>query len=204
MIVISGTGRSGTSFTARLLSFLGHSLGRGPRIGHRKAGRGLAGGEDAQIAGINKALVNSLPVDPSLLRGVASCKDAVKDPYFCYTLNCWAEAGAKIDLVVVCWRDFTEAAASAVKTGLALVGPGVGRRAAAELSLAQATELFEERYAQLMRAIETHDLPYTKIEFPRSVQDQDYAYEAVGKSLGASPEQFAKAWGSAIDPNYKP
>ncbi|MHC4092391.1 MAG: hypothetical protein ACYSVY_19320 [Planctomycetota bacterium] len=102
MIIVTGTGRSGTSFLARLFAAMGHKLGYG----------------------VMAKFHNWRDVNAAELQALSRSRDVVKDPFFCYTLGRWAESGAQINWVVVGFRPFREAAESAVKTGLA--APAVG------------------------------------------------------------------------------
>ena len=174
MIVITGVGRSGTSFLARLYRELGFDPG----------GRWLptmrAGYEDDEVVEANELVAHDLGVrflaGPSpdrfdmiepgrvastvkrhgeRLRTIAGEHVVVKDPRFCWTMPVWLQARAAIEHVVLSTRSMDAVIAS--------------RRAAGHLRFrTEAAAMNELVYAigVCMTAIADHDVPHTIVRFP--------------------------------------
>ena len=163
----------------------------------------MAGGEDAGFVQINRRLIFCKKVEAEELVEFSRKREAVKDPYFCYTASKWFEANAEIDCVVVSVRDFRAAAKSALSTGLAIWTPFECRDwipSAAELA-----EEFETRYRTLMKSIEDHGAKCVEVEFPRSVNDSGYLFGRLREVMPDLAEtRFLVAFENARDRSYKP
>lgn len=140
MIIITGAGRSGTSFIAYLLMRLGFDLGcTEPKMEWISDPPFFGGGEDNCAVQINEKihdfLVSSEPAPRRAMyeRGLnlGCLEDAVvavkeeilhfphmivKDPRFCITLETWILAGRAIDLIIDCQRDVFSCAKSMKRT----------------------------------------------------------------------------------------
>jgi len=117
----------------------------------------------------------------------------VKDPFFCETLHHWVEVGANIEHVVVCSRDFTESAKSALACGLAEPVKG---------DLAATVERFRNRYTRLVETIQKFNLNYSIIKFPRSVHDRAYTFDGLKPLLNVSYNQFSSKFDETVDTDY--
>lgn len=129
MIIITGSGRSGTSITAKLFELCGFNLG--PDV--RWIERFRAGYEAKRIARMNDQLISqglwaqaysskekieslSKEFGTALLK-ISEEYEVVKDPRFTATLDVWWKAGVPIDLVIICLRDPEDCIESAKHSG---------------------------------------------------------------------------------------
>lgn len=113
MHVITGVGRSGTSFIAELFHNSGiEDMGSYmPEID--------AGYEHPDIVRINKRMISDFwgsDSDKEELIQVADSLKICKDPRFMATLPRWVVAGANIESVILCLRDYDEIIDNSNKT----------------------------------------------------------------------------------------
>lgn len=140
MIIITGTGRSGTTFLSYLLMNLGFDLGcTEMRMDWVKNPPFFGGGEDDCCSRINDVIHDIIVVEKGgplrsqfekgfrwdqLWRAQETVKDRiaafahelVKDARFSYCLEAWINLGRRPELVVDCRRDIIAAAKSMLRT----------------------------------------------------------------------------------------
>ena len=130
MIIITGTGRSGTSLLAKILKDLGFDIHGG---WDEEINAGL---EDSRVVSLNMKMLADLGCsDPALgwdsfrpkkgflikkiyqgtINDLNSSLVAAKDPRFSITLPIWLKNGAKIDQVIVSLRPLEEVYQSKIK-----------------------------------------------------------------------------------------
>ena len=113
MYIITGIGRSGTSFIGNIFHNLGYDMGKYfPDID--------AGFENPEIAHINKILLNGnfwgTHEETEILKAVSVKYKVVKDPRFIITLGIWLQAKANIEGIFLCTRDYNEIIESSERT----------------------------------------------------------------------------------------
>lgn len=180
-LIITGTGRAGTTFLIRLLTALGQDTGyddanwRSDYFAHCEAGleRDLADPDAPYI---------------------------VKDPELCVTLDAILRQGdVVVDHAIVPVRDLASAARSRVRIGGAdgvvpggLVGTDDPARQQAVLA---------ERFHALVHTLVAREVPHTFLLFPRFVCDAEYAFDRLRSAL---PEldraRFMAAFAEIADP----
>jgi hypothetical protein len=155
-LLITGTGRAGTTFLVQLLTELGLDTGYPP--GSRSADY-----FDHCSAGLERDMK------------VEASPYVVKNPAFCDTLPGLIATGCfKIDHVLVPMRQLDDAARSRIRVGGrdGLVPGGLLGTA----DPAAQKGVLAERFHRLMHALAAHDVPHTLLHFPRLALDADYAW----------------------------
>lgn len=155
-LLITGTGRAGTTFLVQLFTELGLDTGYA---------RGTSSQDyfDHCSAGLEQSI------------GIGPSPYIVKNPAFCETLPTLIATGRfKIDHILVPVRQLDEAAHSRIRIGGrdGLV-PG-GLLGTADPSAQKG--VLAERFHGLMHALAEHDIPHTLLHFPRLAVDADYAW----------------------------
>ncbi len=180
-LIITGTGRTGTTFLVQLLSALG--LDTGYRPGEKTPdyfAHCHAGLEQKQIEEPDAPYV-------------------VKDPDLCDTLSgILARGQVVIDHAIVPIRNLQAAARSRERVGGAGEIPG-GLLGTPDPDRQPA--VLAERFHRLMETLVAYDIPHTLLLFPRFVCDVEYAYAKLGGLLpGVSREQFVRAFRATVRP----
>jgi hypothetical protein len=140
MIIITGTGRSGTTFLAYLFMKLGYSLGC-TQIDFKAVENPpfYGGGEDLCSVNLNTKIhdlivpnsgkqktqfENGLRLERlpeaalKFRREILSFPHTfIKDPRFSYCLEAWLLTGKPIDLIIDCWRNLESCGASMIHSG---------------------------------------------------------------------------------------
>jgi hypothetical protein len=175
-VIISGTGRAGTTFLVQLLSRLGLETG---------FGSGAVTGMDATA---------NAGLECDIRRGDAPY--VVKAPHLCETLDAaLADGEVVVDHALVPVRDLYSAAESrrdVLRRSISQLPPqllagglfGTDDPAAQEAALA--TRLY-----QLIHTLAKHDVPTTLLYFPRLVEDAEYLFVKVRPVLPKGMEYTA-------------
>lgn len=181
-IVITGTGRSGTTLLVQLLTELGLDTGYRPGV---KVDAQARAGLERDILSPSAPRVVKSPGLSTLLRGMLE-QDLVE-----------------IEHVIVPVRDLDVASASRVRAA------GYGRRPAAAGGLwgartaARQKERLAESFYELVSTLVDHDVPHTFLAFPRFAQDWEYAFGKLSfLAPGASPEEFRSAMEGLVRPDF--
>jgi hypothetical protein len=180
-VIISGTGRSGTTFLVRLLTELGLDTGIVKRNWDRKY-------YEHCNAGLEHDLLD--PKTPYI----------VKNPSLCETLPSILATGRfVIDHAYIPIRELGDATASRVSVGgsngsvpgglLSTSDPGQQRAVLAEM------------FHGIVHTLVANEIPVTFILFPRMVQDADYTRRSLAFLLdGITPSDFQGAFERVADP----
>jgi hypothetical protein len=175
-VIISGTGRAGTTFLVQLLGRLGLETGVGSAV----------------ITGVDPTANAGLECD--IRRGDAPY--VVKAPHLCDTLDeVLTDGDIVVDHAVVPVRDLYAAAESrrhVVQRSNSHLPPqllagglfGTDDPAAQEAALA--TRLY-----QLIHTLAKHDVPTTLLHFPRLVEDPEYLFAKLQPVLPPGMEYVA-------------
>lgn len=155
-VVITGTGRAGTTFLVQLLTALELDTGYDPDNWHADYSAHCA-------AGLEKNIED--PEAPYI----------VKDPDLCVTLGgVLNKGGVVVDHAIVPVRELESAAFSRMRTGggdHALPGGLLGTD-----DPARQQAVLAERFHTLVHTLVDRDIPCTFLHFPRFVRDAEYAF----------------------------
>ncbi|PTY03739.1 hypothetical protein DB347_21135 [Opitutaceae bacterium EW11] len=181
-VVITGTGRAGTTFLVRLLTELGLDTGF-----DRKNWR--ASYDEHCHAGLEHAV------------DAAGSPYIVKNPEFCRTLPVLLAAGEApaIDHVLIPVRDLQAAARSRIRIGGAdgEIPGGLWLTSDPERQAAALAVVFFE----LLHALVVHDVPHTLLPFPRFVMDAEFTYSKLKFLLGPiTLTEFKTAFARVSEP----
>ncbi len=181
-VIISGTGRSGTTFLVRLLGELGLDTGiSGANWGKKYY--------EHCHAGLEHDILD--PRTPYIL----------KNPALCDTLEeALATGRFVIDHAYVPIRELSAVAASRALVGGAdgSVPGGLWGTSDPEAQRAVMAEMFH----RLVHTLVAHEIPHTFILFPRMVTDPAYAYRQLEFLMkGITEERFGAAFGRVAQPS---
>ena len=155
-IIITGTGRAGTTLLVRLLTELGLDTGYSQKTWRRDFDEHCVAGLEQNILGENSPRI-------------------VKNPALCETLPALlAQGTVSIEHAIIPIRALDDAARSRIRVGGDGNVPG-GLMGTTEAS-GQKTVL-AENFHQLVHALTLHEIPHTFLDFPRFALDVRYAWE---------------------------
>jgi hypothetical protein len=155
-IIVTGTGRAGTTFLMQLFTALGLDTGF------------ASGDADSDWYEHCRA---GLERDPHTLDGPR----ILKNPAFCDTLPALLEReAARVECVILPLRDLDEAAASRARVGEGAPG-GLWDATTVE----NQRQVLALKFYGLIRALVAHGVAYRIVDFPRVVRDVDYAYDVL-------------------------
>lgn len=213
MIVITGPGRSGTSFLADLYRRLNFDPGGGWDKNIR------AGLEEAEVVEINTRICRDLkapvgpPPKPGLgdqrwdlvgelaerygpkLRELAADREVVKDPRFVWTLRVWLEAKAAIDHVVLTFRRVDDVIGSAQYAGMGQPKENVDQ-------VNQSRSVIIYRMGSAITAVGEHDVPHSVLWFPDYLSDPDGLYDTLVFPRPVDHGKFLKAFKKTVNPEH--
>lgn len=177
-IIITGTGRAGTTFLVRLLTELGLDTGFTRENWREHVHAHCAAGLEKDLAA---------PDAPRI----------VKDPDLCERLPAILAAGRiVVEHALVPVRELEAAAASRVRIGANAPGGLVGTADADHQRAVLA-----ERFHHLVETLVQHDIPHTFLAFPRFACDAAYCYERLHFLLdGVTFREFEAAFARVADP----
>lgn len=213
MIVITGPGRSGTSFLADLYRKLKFDPGGGWDKNIR------AGLEEAAVVDVNTRICKDLraPVGPppkaalgeqrwdlvgeladrygDELRSLASEREVVKDPRFVWTLRVWLEAKAPIDHVVLTFRRVDDVIGSAQYAGM-----GQPKENVEQVNTSRSTIIF--RMGSALTAVAEYRTPHSLLWFPDYLSDPEGLYENLVFPREVEKGKFLKAFKKTVNPDH--
>jgi hypothetical protein len=180
-VIITGTGRAGTTFLVRLLTELGLDTG----YTRQNWPRDYFAHCDA---GLEHDLTES------------DAPYIVKNPALCEKLDSiLADGRIVIDHAFIPIRELEAVASSRIRVGGAneSVPGGLLKNSDPALQKSVLAEMFHE----LVHTLVARDIPHTFLLFPRFACDADYAYIRLGSILGSMPvETFRKAFARVSNP----
>ena len=215
MIVITGPGRSGTSFMANLYQNLGFDPGGGWEDDKR------AGLEERKVVKMNTELCEELgaPIGPpprtplgkqrwdlvakladkhgKKLRKLAEERDVVKDPRFCWTLRVWVAAGAPIDHIVLTLRKVEDVIGSAAHAGMRKPVDEVSEE---QLNDARSTVTY--RIGAVLTAAQESGLPYSTLWFPDYLKDPEGLYASLAFPKPLTYDAFLEGFRKTVKPEF--
>ncbi len=168
---MTGIGRSGTSFAAKVLSEAGACL-KGDWFNEDIK----AGMEFDSMALLNNEIMhgNAGSVDGAISNlGIENIKPLLgsgtffKDPRFVLTFNEWMESDYEIEHIVYCKRDYREIYESSIKSGHGLAGDleaGI-----VILSFSGFVSCFSYIEKSFFQTVKRAGIPVTVLDYPRSV-----------------------------------
>jgi hypothetical protein len=174
-IIITGTGRTGTTFLVQLLTELGLDTGYTRQTWGRDYYEHCGAGLECDIMAENSPYI-------------------VKNPNFCETLPAFLATGQfVIDRVLVPVRDLDDAARSRIRIG--------GRDGTVPGGLLGTADpaaqkgILAEGFHRLMHSLAVHDIPHTLLLFPRLALDADYAWAKLQFLIpGGDLDRFRKVF----------
>lgn len=201
MIIITGIGRSGTSFAAKLLDDAGANF-----KGSWYSTEVNAGMEYNEVVRVNQEIYHGRAksvkeaitglgfarLEEELGRGVM-----VKDPRFLMTIREWLDSGFDVEHIIYCRRKYEDIYRSSLKSGAGLGGFGPDAISITSFSGFNACFSFAEK--MFFYAAEQKGVPVTIIDFPKSLND----FSEVRKlSAFVSIEKLQGSWGRVRNPDY--
>ncbi|TPK75534.1 hypothetical protein FJ930_05435 [Mesorhizobium sp. B2-4-15] len=183
-IIISGTGRAGTTYLVELLTELGLDTGEWSSNDYFPEAR----------AGLERGIFD--PIGPRI----------IKSPFLCENVDAVLAAGIKIDHVVIPVRRFEDAAASRVYVQEATTGSADGTPVEGGLwETGHANEqiaILYRKFANLIESLLRNDIPMTLISFPRSAIDPQYLFGKLSPLIpGTSQSRFQEAFSRISKPS---
>jgi len=198
-IVITGTGRSGTTFLMQLLTRLGLDTGFRPEEISSHI-------EPVSNAGLEKDIRQD------------DCPGIVKSPWFCdHAKEVFARDDIEIEHILIPVRELTAAAESrrqVVKSNLGscpwwkrfllkskLPGFEGGLWHTRSLAAGKQEKVLLHQQYKLLFAVANTDIPVTLLHYPRLVRDCAYLFDKLGPVLeGISYETFAAVFQEVVRP----
>lgn len=163
-IIITGTGRAGTTFLVQLLSELGFDTG------YASAPSGAA-----YFKHCSAGFEHPDPAAPG-------APYILKNPDYCTTLQALLDGGRVcIDHAIIPVRDLRDAALSRARVGGDGTVPG-GLVGTADPARQEA--VLAERFHGLVHTLLSNDIPLTFLLFPRFARDPDYTFDRLRWLLG--------------------
>lgn len=161
-LIITGVGRSGTTFVVELLTMLGLDTGFTKE-------EVLARSSSTYFSRARAGLERSSIKSPFYV---------IKNPRFCDKLDAIARTNRYDLRCIVCVRELDACAASRIRLG---EGPGgLWKTARPE---EQRAVLAETQYTLIM-ALARHEIPHVLLAYPRCLQDVPYAWRRMSPFLG--------------------
>lgn len=158
-VVISGTGRAGTTFLVQLLTNLGLDTGYRP--------------DEIELSPFCRA---GLELD---IRA-PNAPYIVKNPHICDLAEEVLASSVRIECAIVPVRQFEAAAASRAYVQELTTGSRDGKTVWGGLWATDKADdqlgVLREKFTRLIEVLVRHDIPITFLSYPRLVRDPDYLY----------------------------
>jgi len=185
-VVITGTGRAGTTFLIQLLTNLGLDTGyRADEIALSPLAR----------AGLELDI--RAPTAPYI----------VKNPHICDLAEEVLASSVRIEHAIIPVRQFEAAAASRAHVQELTTGSRDGKTVWGGLWATEKAEdqlgVLREKFTRLIEVLVRHDIPITILSYPRLVRDPDYLYNKLHFLLGAIDQTtFRTAFDALVRPDW--
>jgi len=185
MHIITGLGRSGTSFIAEIINACGIDVGGD----YNKEID--AGFEHPDVTRLNKIIISGdywhTEEQKQELRVISQDVQVAKDPRFVFTIGTWLLAGANIDSVYFCERAYKEIFESSNRTWAGSMAILNGMDYGNWLTIAQGLT-----YA-FFEIIDRYAIPRHEISYPESLHNFNKIYSL--RALDISEDKLKEAWG---------
>jgi hypothetical protein len=178
-ILITGTGRAGTSLLVAVLTDLGLDTGF-------KQGVTIPSGRNA---GLERRIRD------------ADAPRIVKAPGVMFALDTVIAEGVQIDHILMPIRDLEVAAASRVRVAEYGRHQGVAGGLAGTAWPGSQERVLARAFYDFMREVAERDIACTMLAFPRFASDWEYTYRRLGF---LAPDLPADAWKQAVESRYAP
>ena len=188
MIIITGSGRSGTSAVARMVHEAGLAVGHDLIEADESNAEGYF--EERGLVVVNDAILNDVGLnewfaeasretilDAARARGdamrelIETVTPAWKDPRLCWTLEAWMELLPERPRVIVCLRSASEVAASTLRY--------YGQ--AGEEAVRHVEHRWLSEYGRLLEIIDAYELDAISVEFAALNEDPERAVEPLSR-----------------------
>lgn len=194
MRIITGIGRSGTSFVSEICKNLGYDMGF--KSDHKNIN---AGYELPAIVSINDTLIleqdDSKTVEIySQMVKVASETVITKDPRFILTLSRWVDSGANIESILYCKRDFLDIAKSSNKSKCGMLEI-FALKGWPEHTMATVAEMWEIAFLDMAKR---YGIPVDIISFPESLSNFNQVSPL--KHIESDKDKLYSIWKKTIKP----
>lgn len=188
-LLITGPGRSGTTFLMQLLTRCG--LDTGYTAYHEPVNQALRAGCEWHIEASGEAAIKAaIDAAPYVLKG----------PDWCLWLKHFVRAGLlEVEHVFLPVRDLDDAAASRLAVGLQWYAMDVPEPQRTE----QQAAILALALGRAVEACVIHDIPYTLLHYPRLVQDVRYCYERLSEGIALDRAQFYRVFHELAQPKER-
>lgn len=200
-VIVTGTGRSGTSFLMQILTAC-----------HLPTGydNPFTDWYMRNLGGMDRNLHTKMTPDE-----VAELPKIVKDPRACRRLESLVEGGVIYpEHVIICIRDVEASARSFVSAKNIWIADDpddpdsfrLGSADKCDVDEQQVKQWLERVLGRLFVTLATHEIPYTTVAFPRMIHDADYLYdklsEVPGMMSAINRDGFVKVHGRFANPRH--
>lgn len=191
-IMVTGTGRSGTTFLTRLFLQAGYDCGNLSLDSIGKQNKPVGGG--LEHLGFNK-VNNAIRKDLSENKSIAEIADSreeemkgpwpavVKNPAFLATWPVWEKANIRPRHMFLCVRDHKATMKSAEQT---------------TTWNTKNLSMLYLRFHKIFLYCLSQDIPYTVVHYPRIGQDQEYAERILSPFFNDPWELVSKNWDESL------
>lgn len=188
-IIITGPGRSGTSFLVQLLTRLGFDTGFQPGQEHYN---------EATRAGCEQSITVDIVGGYVDRRALERAPRILKSPAWALALKGFVQHGVvEVDHVFLPIRDLDKAAASRLDAGLDWM---VIQTEDLEAKRQDQASVLAMVLGRAVEACEVCDIPYTIMRFPRFVKDAAYCREKLGEGLDMKGKDFEAVFQTLANP----
>lgn len=173
-LIITGTGRVGTTFLIQLFRALGEDTG-----GHDEIFREVAASERDKDS----------YQWPRVIKGTAYIGMQLRDKIKRYDWN--------VSHVFFCLRNIESTIISMKKQKR---GKGVYKHLSNEEFEKRIEIEVPQGFKEIREELKKTGIPYTEIWFPKSAQDREYCYSVLSPVLPYSKEEYYAAWEKSVKP----
>jgi hypothetical protein len=174
-VVISGTGRAGTTFLVELLTHLGLDTGFDSNTMEV-----LPTARDARIGAMDMFPIARSGLEMNIC--AANAPYIVKTPFLCDLVEEVLASSVRIEHAIIPVRQFDAAAASRAHVQKLTMGNADGKDYVpgglwATDKADNQVDVLRQKFTKLIEVLVRHDIPMTFLMYPRLVLDPDYTYK---------------------------
>lgn len=190
MLVVTGTGRSGTSALA------GYLFRMDLPVGGKYNEKILGGYEHREVVTLNNKILNNEPFSQDEIKAVDL--EVVKDPRFFFpkVLREWLSVRDDLKFLL-CFRAIDQTLQGAKRH------PDHFFTNSASASDEELKQRMRSKLANFMEKVLEKDIPYASLTFPNFLEQHDKVYEVVCRLLGKDldVEKSRQVWSDWMDPD---